>query len=61
MNPYRYEANWTIEDHRDELILRLGLAIARIKKLEDAIRDHISAGKHVGPRSKKLREVIGEE
>ena len=30
---YRYEANWTIEQHRDELIERLGKAITRINEL----------------------------
>jgi hypothetical protein len=33
-NPYKYEANWTIEQHRDELIERLGKAIKRINELE---------------------------
>lgn len=30
----------------------------RILELEEAIRDHISDGKHVGPRSERLRQVV---
>jgi hypothetical protein len=33
-NPYRYEPGWTIEQHRDELIDRLGNAIKRINEVE---------------------------
>lgn len=33
-NPYSYEAGYTIENHRDELIERLGKAIKRINELE---------------------------
>lgn len=33
-NPHGYEAGFTIEQHRDELIERLGKAIKRIAELE---------------------------
>lgn len=33
-NPHNYEAGFTIENHRDELIERLGKAIKRINELE---------------------------
>lgn len=36
-NPHRYENNWTIENHRDELIYRLGNAIKRINELESKV------------------------
>ena len=33
-NPHGYEAGFTIEQHRDELIDRLGLALKEIAKLK---------------------------
>lgn len=35
-NPYRYETGFTIEQHVEELIDRLGKAIKRINELESA-------------------------
>lgn len=42
-NPYRYEPGWTIEQHRDELIDRLGRAIRRINELEAILRKLVEA------------------
>lgn len=36
-NPHGYEPNWTIEQHRDELIERLGEAIRQIAQQEATI------------------------
>lgn len=36
-NPYGYEQSFTIEQHRDELIGRLGAAIKRINELESQL------------------------
>lgn len=36
-NPHNYDAGFTVENHRDELIDRLGKAIGRINELEEEI------------------------
>lgn len=36
-NPHGYEAGFTIEQHRDELLERLGLAIRTINALNNVI------------------------
>jgi vacuolar-type H+-ATPase subunit D/Vma8 len=38
-NPHGYEPSWTIEQHRDELIERLGNAIKRINELEEQVEE----------------------
>jgi hypothetical protein len=42
-NPHNYEPGFTIEQHRDELIDRLGAAIKRINELSNSHADLVEA------------------
>jgi hypothetical protein len=44
----------------DEVVAYAVTLQERVLVLEGAIRDHISDGKHVGPRSQRLRDLVGE-